>query len=195
LVLIVIEHLEECVFPWLYFEYKNAVRLIGRSNLLFTNVCREDDIKVLKSIAQVTCKSSTELFKEPIVLDPQAKEMLSPEDAKKSTVAIVGGILGDHPPRGRTKTMLTSKFENAIVRSLGPKQLSIDGAAYTAHVVLNHGIPLKEIKFIDGITIRRKIGGIVHEIHLPYRYPVLNNKPIVSIELLEHLKRGLNVNV
>lgn len=193
LVLIVIEHLEEKVYPWLYFEYKNAARLVGEGNLLITNVCRESDIKMLKSIVRVTCKSSTSLFKKPIVLDPLAKEKLTPEDARKSTVAIVGGILGDHPPRGRTRKMLTIKFKDAIVRNLGPKQLSIDGAAYTAHMILNRGIPLENIKFVDGVTIKRKIGGIEHVIHLPYRYPVLNDKPIVSSELIEYLKRGLSI--
>lgn len=186
-VLIVVEHLEKKLYPWLYYEYKHAAQLIGRENFMITNVCNEEEARILKEFAEVTCKSSAELYEDPIVLDPQALELLRPDDAALSEAAVVGGILGDHPPRGRTSVLLTSKFKRPRARSLGPKQLSIDGAAVVAHIVLNEGVPLEAIEFVDGVSLKRVVGGVEHIVSLPYRYPVLGGKPAISEELVEYV--------
>ncbi len=198
-VLIVIEHLEEKVGPWILYEYNNAAKIIGFENLLVTNLC-QDITSTAESLGEPiffkwTCKSVSELYRPDrlIVLDPLAPSRLEPGDSSNKSAAVIGGILGDHPPRGRTRTLLTSRLKGALVRNLGDKQLTIDGASIVAHMVLNVGRPLESIKFVDGIRLRRKLGVFEHEIVLPYRYPVLEDsgKPIVSEKLLRYLERGI----
>jgi len=181
----VIEHLEPTLSRWILIEYENAVRLVGR--IIITNVKNERDREILSKIAVVKSERACELYDKAIILDPQASEELTPEDADKADVVVIGGILGDHPPRGRTKEMLTSTFKNPIARSIGPKQFSIDGAVFVAHMVLNRGYRLDEIEYVDGIILRRNVFGVEHTIELPYRYPIVNGRPLISDKLVEML--------
>lgn len=183
--LFVIEHLEPKVSKWLYYEYEHASRIVGKDRLMFTNVKREGDVKILSSLGTVRKESFIEIFDQEkiVILDPQAEEELKPKDLEGMEAIIIGGILGDHPPRGRTKKLITSRAPKAIARNIGKEQFSIDGAVYVARMV-SEGCELKDIPVKVGLVI--KISDKA-EIYLPYAYPLRDGKPVVSEDLLRYL--------
>ncbi|MCD6114316.1 MAG: hypothetical protein J7J78_03340 [Thermoprotei archaeon] len=199
--LFVIEHLEDEVGKWVLLEYENVARIVGKENLIITNTrnCGE-----LGKIAKCVNKDVTSFLRKHeqdniVVLDPKADKVLEPWDFidNKLNIIIIGGILGDHPPKGRTWKLLTTKILekgfNVKVRNLGKEQLTIDGAAYVAYLIFK-GKRLSEIPFQEGLRIVRKIGLIEHEIILPYKYPVLDGKPLVNPKLIEYLVKGIVVD-
>lgn len=183
--LFVIEHLEENLSEWLLMEYSHAVKIAGRENVIITNVRDEENFKKLSKIAKVERASVREIFldKKLIVLDPQARRCLSPLDAE-ADVVVVGGILGDHPPRRRTRKLLTKFLPRAEARNMGKLQLSIDGAIYVADEVLG-GKHLEEIPMIFGLEIQVSEK---HSVYLPYAYPLVDGKPLISAELVKYLR-------
>ncbi len=174
---IVVEHLESVLSPWVFLEYKHAASLVDR--LLVTNVKDERERACLEPFADVVPESIGELADrgEVLVLDPQAREPLSSEDFARFKYVVVGGIMGDFPPRGRTRKLLTGKL-GAESRTLGPCQLSVDGAAYVAWRVAQGG-SLERIRVALGLTLRQ---GFL-EVKLPYCYPVSEEVVVFSREL------------
>ena len=200
-VLFVIEHLEK-LSPWVFFEYENSSKIVGGNNLLITNVKDESEEKELRKIANVSSRSVKDLVKTEfknyrvIVLDLKAEEQLKPEDFTDKTIVVIGGILGDHPPRERTYKYITKHMiplKNVIIRNLGKEQLTIDGSAYVAYRI-SQGVKLENLEYVYGLKITRKIGSISHEIYLPYKYPVVNGKPLVNEKLLKYLQKGIVVD-
>lgn len=59
------------------------------------------------------------------LLDPKAEKVIAPEDADKFDVFLYGGILGDDPPRDRTKELRKLGFEG---RHLDTVQMTTDTA-------------------------------------------------------------------
>ncbi len=182
--LFVIEHLEPRLSKWVLIEYEHASAIVGRDNLAFTNVKR--GFKSLQRLGRVYRESATELFdrEDAIVLDPKAERLLEPSDFERARVVVVGGILGDHPPRGRTFRLITSKMKRAKPRSLGKCQFSIDGAIYMALKVAS-GVRLSEIPVASSLTL--KCGDL--EIRLPFCYPLVNGRPVISPKLIDYLLR------
>lgn len=180
--LFVIEHLESRLSKWVLIEYEHASLIVGRENLAFTNV--KKGLKVLQKFGKVYRESAIELFdnEKTIVLDPQADELLDPSDFCHAETVVIGGILGDNPPRGRTFKLITSKMKRARARSLGKGQFSIDGAVYVALKVAQ-GVKLSEIPLARSLTLK---SGCL-EVHLPYSYPLVNGKPVISPKLIEYL--------
>ena len=177
----IIEHLEKRIYKWCLIEYKHISKIVGKNNLWFTNT----KSKELKKYGKVFEKSVSELnLKKACILDPDAKKVLNTKDVKKFNYFIFGGILGDYPRKKRTKSELTKKlnFEN---RNIGKKQLSTDNAVYVAKEILN-GKSLNKIKFKDKIEIEL---GKYDSVILPYRYAIVNKKPLISNELITYLKR------
>jgi ribosome biogenesis SPOUT family RNA methylase Rps3 len=193
--LIVIENLEEYPSKWLLAEYRHAARLAG-GRLVITNA--QKCCSIFSGIAKCYELSIVELEgvlysrqENVIVLDPKADQRLSPSEAASAEVIVVGGILGDHPPRGRTKALLSSRLPRALKRSLGSHQLSIDGAVYVAAKVAE-GMELDEIELTVNPTVKIGMGeyGEV-EVELPYAYPLVEGRPLVSSEVIGLLARGL----
>jgi len=189
----VIEHLEPVVSKWMWFEYKNVSRIVGRENLIITNVKDDRERRKLSTIALLVFRESiTETFlienNDLIVLDPQALKELKPSDFSDKTVVVIGGIMGDFPPKGRTKALLCNRLPKAIKRNLGSLQFSIDGAAYIAKMI-SEGHELAEIPIVEGLEIEVSDK---HSIILPYGYPLVNGKPLISEELLEYLKNDID---
>jgi len=180
---IVIEHLMDKLWRWLYIEYVNSIKLFPE--LVITNLPRK--YHNLFPHNNVSDKSVFQLFdiSNTIILDPSAKLQLTSEAIRDNDVLVVGGILGAHPPLGRTRLYLTSRFPGIRSYNIGPKQLSIDGAVYVARKIAE-GCPLASIKFLDNIKIRTWFGSTII---LPYRYPLVGGKPIISKELIKLLKR------
>ena len=188
---VVIEHLEPFLSKWLWLEYKHASQIAGRDNLTFTNVKDDWEYYKLSQIGRVEKASIVELIENGVIgredfifLDPSYSSILHPQDFKSRRGVVVGGILGDHPPRKRTRQLLTSKLARCIARSLGPHQFSIDGSVYMARQVCL-GFKLSEIPIQVGLTI--KVNKF-HEIYLPYAYPLVNGVPLVAPGLIEYLK-------
>jgi len=181
----VIEHLEEEIEKWLYIEYKHASEIVGRENLMFTNVKGVEDRNLLSEFGEVEARSFRDVFRqdEVVILDPKAERKLVTSDFYGKKAVVIGGILGDNPPRGRTQKYLSNLCPKAIKRNLGRKQFSIDGAVYMAKMV-SEGIPLEAIRVVDGLNI--KVDEFV-EIYLPYVYPLNDGKPVIHEELVKYL--------
>lgn len=183
----IIEHLEPKVWKWCLIEYKNISKLVGKNNLWFTNIKPNDKAgKELKKYGKVIKQSVRTLsLTNACVLDPETPKTLNPKETKKFKYYIFGGILGDYPPKKRTKVELTQFIKGAKVRNIGKEQMSTDNAVYTVKKIVN-GTPLKSLKFKDDIEI--EINDI-ESVSLPYRYNLVNGKPFMSKEILAYLKR------
>ena len=188
---VIIEHLEPVLGEWIWLEYRHVSKMVGRDGILFTNVTDRREASKLREIGEVQRDSIVNLI-DPInspmiVLDPQALEQVSPTDFVHSTCLVVGGILGDHPPKGRTKQAITSKMRNSQSRNLGEHQFSVDGAVYMALQVAS-GKQIAEIPIIDGIevTINEHYTNL-----LPFAYPLIKERPLLAPGLRQYLKRGI----
>ncbi|MCS7385625.1 MAG: SAM-dependent methyltransferase [archaeon GB-1867-005] len=188
---VVIEHLEPFLSRWLWLEYRHVSQMVGWDNLIFTNVRGDWECEKLSELGRVERNSVVELIGEGvfshddfIILDPNSPALLCRRDFSCRRGVIVGGILGDYPPRSRTRYFLTSRLPMCVARSLGPHQFSIDGAVYVALKVYG-GAELSEVPIQVGFTIK---DGEHHEIYLPYAYPLVDGSPLVAPGLIEYLK-------
>lgn len=186
--LFIIEHLEPKLSEWLCIEYSHAARIVRQNNLLLTNVKKTKEFQKVKRIAQVERRRVKELFnqKELVVLDPRARKKLSPADVRGKRAVVIGGILGEDPPLGRTRELLTKSLPRALARNLGEHQFAIDGAAYVAKRVLE-GKRLEKVPVQFGLEIRISK---VYSTFLPYAFPLIKGKPLISDELISYLKRA-----
>jgi len=181
----IIEVCEPFISNWLLLEIKHSSIIVGKDKLLITNI-KENYVQYLSKYGKVSSSSIIDLkhfHDKIIILDPLADLTLTPEEASNH-ILVIGGILGDDPPRGRTFKYITSKLPNCKARNLGKKQFSIDGAIYVAKLI-NEGKKLEEIPTMENLVINVDE---FHEIILPYVYPLVNNKPLISDELIEYLK-------
>ncbi|OYT29299.1 MAG: hypothetical protein B6U95_02520 [Thermofilum sp. ex4484_82] len=91
----IIEHLEPVLGRWVWFEYKHASKIVGRENLIFTNVKNWKEAKKLAELGSVFNKSVRELpfsQRKMVVLDPNAKKLLEPKDFRKIIYALMSTI-------------------------------------------------------------------------------------------------------
>lgn len=187
---IIIEHCEEELSPWILLEYRHASIIYGREYLWFTNIPTKYQ-KILSKYGKVRIESVLELIRrneikteEVIVLDPKASRTLTYKDLSEAKYVIIGGILGDYPPKGRTWEYITSRIrENVKAFNIGENQYSIDGAVYyVEHLWRNKD--MSGFKYVDGVILKTDHG----EIKLPYRYPLVNDKPLLADGLEYYLK-------
>jgi len=184
--MLVIEHCEPLLSEWLKLEYQHAVKL-WESETLFTRINDKKTTNFLKKISKIEKKKAKEIFydKECIILDPKAKKPLTTLDFSKIDAIIVGGILGYEKPKGRTKKLITdnSGFET---RHLGKTQLTIDGAVFVTKAI-SLGLKLSDIEISREIEI---IHDNVHSTILPFGYPIINNKPVITPGLVEYITKN-----
>ncbi len=193
---IVIEHCEPFLSKWLLIEYEFASKIIGEENLIFSNVKNMKDAEVLSQYGEVWRESITrkeEIQEKILILDPKAEARLKPFDLKGISYVVVGGILGDHPPRGRTYLFISSKMPLSKKRNIGDWQFSIDGSVYIAWQVI-HGKRLEEIPIVKGVEIVIQKEPFEHIIGLPYAYPLVNGRPLISEKLIEYLKSDVEIS-
>jgi len=188
--LLIVDNWEELLSPWLLSEYSFVADLF-RDNVVFTNVKNEEMLQVLNTLAKATPKNVREFLEvrgipvsRVIVLDPVADEELRPEDLGEAEAVVVGGIMGDYPPKKRTSKLITSKLPGAKARNLGREQLTIAGAAYVLKKILE-GLTLREVDIRFGLTIRLKILDSDIEVFLPYAFPYEEGKPVLPNEYLK----------
>lgn len=183
---LVIENLEPKFSKWLMLEYTHAVELWG-DGLTFANVRDKRLQRALQGLpgVHVSGRSITQLeLGKALVLDPMAKRVLTTEDCRKCDTLVVGGILGGEVMRGRTQKLITRRSK-IPGRSLGPTQLPIDVAVFAARAIAL-GSTLDELEFTKGLTVRYGDG---MEVELPYGYPVVNEKVIMTPGLLPYLAK------
>lgn len=182
---LIIEHCEPTLSDWLLLEYKHSAKLWD-GELIFTRVTEKNTAHFLKPLGIIEREKATEICsgKQCIVLDPQAKKQLTPQDCTASDAIIIGGLLGYEKPQGRTKKLIsdTSEFP---VRHLGKLQLSIDGAVFVAKAI-SLGLHLKDIEIAREIEI---VHDTVHSTILPFGYPIINNKPVITPGLVDYLMK------
>lgn len=169
----VVEVMEPFLSPWLFLELLHISEIVGRSNLWITRVRRKCEREVLTPVANLLSEKSIVELEDKIpsdakviVLDPAAESQLSAEDFTGLTFVIIGGIMGSHPPSGRTRKELTLRMKRALARGLGPHQLTVNGAAYVARKVCE-GLSLSEIPLVKGLSLHTRYGTT----ELPYAFP------------------------
>jgi len=179
----ILEHLEPKLFKWCLIEYTNISKIIGKNNLWFTNIKRKS--KKLEKLGKVFKQSVKELnLNNVCVLDPEAKQTLSPSDKNKFKYFVFGGILGDYPPKKRTKKELTKFLPEAEVRNIGKKQFPTDQAFLVTKRILS-GASFKSLKFKYKLTIPISK---YSDVTLPFNYLVENNKPTINPRIISYLK-------
>jgi len=180
----VIEHLEPTVGKWCKIEYANISKIVGKNNLMFTNLKKQTPF--LKKLGKTSNKSVSKLnLNNVCILDPEAKEILTPKDAKKFDYFIFGGILGDYPPKKRTKQELTKFMPNVEKRNIGKRQFPTDNAVKVVQEIIN-GKKFQDLKFKYKLTIRTSKFA---EVTLPFNYLLVNNKPFIQDKIVTFLKR------
>ena len=183
--LLVVEHCEKGLSEWLTLEYRHAANIWPR-HTLFTNVKSPATAAKLRAYGEVTREKANDHLAghRCLILDPKAAAPLTPHDFTGLYAVIIGGILGYKTPRGRTKALISdhSSFET---RHIGSIQLTIDGAAFVAKAIAL-GMTLEDIEIAYEVEITHNP---VHSTVLPFGYPVIDGKPIITPGLIEYLTR------
>ncbi len=188
--LIIIEHLESELSPWILLEYRHASKLAGKDNIMYTNVPLRYH-NILSLYGRVSEHSVLDIFDHGrlLILDPKADKPLSKNDLEGIDAVVIGGILGDHPPKGRTYKLLSSLAKGSLTRNIGEGQYSIDGAVYVVLEVFRRGC-LECIDYIDGVELSKRIGNEEIKVFLPFRYPIVDNRPFLAPGLKEYILEG-----
>lgn len=184
----VIEHLEPKLHGWCLIEYEHISEIVGKDNLIFTNVNKKDKNK-LKKYGAVYDKGISGLsFNKLCVLSQYSKKTLTTDDKNKFQYFVFGGILGDSPSKKRTNIFIDNLKKHKIkfsTRNLGKKQMPTDVAVYVAKKILD-GKRLNNLKFVDELEIEINEN---ESVTLPFRYVVDNNKLVIDEKLVEHLRK------
>jgi len=187
---IIIEHLEHEISPWLLLEYRHVSRIHGKERVWFTRVPIRYH-RLLGLYGHVFEESVIELLvkgfinpSQTIVLDPLAPCKLQYSDLVAAKYVVIGGILGDHPPRGRTRIRITSRVPSTVrAFNIGEEQYSIDGSAYYVKYLVEYKSD-EGFQYIDGVRVEIEYGYV----YLPYRYPLVDGKPLLADGLEYYLK-------
>lgn len=178
----IIEHMEKKLYKWCFLEYQHISSIVGKENLVFTNL-NNNQAEKLSPFGECHTKSITKLnFEKMCVLDPEVEKTLSTEDAKVFDFLVFGGILGDNPPRKRTKEELI--LEGVERRNIGKEQFPTDNAIYVCKQIID-GKRMQDLKFQDEAEIDIAPG---ESVILPFRYVLINGKPLISEQLLKYIK-------
>lgn len=214
---LIIENCEKQLSEWLFLEYSHSIQIW--ENIVFTNIpkhfeklkeiahteeksfsefLKENHEKLFinkeniatksknsKEISEYNKKTFSKIFNgKTIVLDPFAKKELKTNDFKNCDFIVVGGILGDKKFTGKTKKLISDKL-NCEKRNLGKIQLPIDISVFVAKLIYL-GKKLKEIEITNEVEIFLSEN---HTITLPYGYPIINGKILITPKLVEYLRK------
>lgn len=212
----IIEHMEEddettkTVPPWVLLEYSHMRTLAGPDgHVHFTHLspsaCTWLNEKLTELESDGTTLAKVSVHQSALVdilapklftsldrvclLDPKAKEELKPEDGDgRFDCFLFGGILGDDPPRDRTSELRVLGFPS---RYLGPVQMTTDTALGVTKLVVQDGIALDKIRYVDMPTIRFNSK---ESVEMPFRYIAMGDgcEPILPPGMKELLHEDLN---
>jgi len=184
----VVEHLEPELYEWCLIEYEHISKIVGKNNLIFTDI-KHKDLNKLKKYGEVYEKSISKLnFKNICVLSQYSAKTLISDDKNNLEYFVFGGILGDNPAKKRTIELTEEMKKKGVkfeTRNLGEKQMPTDTAVYVAKKILD-GKKLEDMKFVDELEIEVNEN---ESVTLPFRYVVDNKKLIISERLVEHLRK------
>jgi ribosome biogenesis SPOUT family RNA methylase Rps3 len=185
----IIEHLEPELFEWCLIEYEHISELVGKDNLILTNIGKKD-LKKLSKFATVYTKRLCELELPGLcVMSQYADKELSTEDKGKFQYLVFGGILGDNPAKKRTNGLISSLTDAKVSfeqRSLSWRQMPTDNAVYVSKKIIG-GAKLNDLHFVDHLEIEIDDG---ESIMLDFRYIVDGKKVIISPKLVEYLRKN-----
>jgi ribosome biogenesis SPOUT family RNA methylase Rps3 len=183
--IIVIEHCEPELYAWSLLEYTQLSHYIDHSQLWFTRIS-SSDLGTVKHLGRAFNLPASALVDpaKTIVLDPQATQELTSADLDHFDYFVIGGILGDAQFNQRTGTQVTSSIHGAQLRHLGPKQFSVDNAVFVTLQILS-GKSLSDMHFVDELELEFSES---ESVSLPYRYPVIDGKPLINPDLITHLR-------
>lgn len=200
----IIEHMEEGFSEWVTLEYMQILKDVKPGNLILTSLPEgttdENIPKQLKELGlRWTTRNLTEIPHlspneyEPLsagrvcLLDPRAEIDLQPTDRTQFDYFVFGGILGDHPPRDRTKELQNTYPDLLVGRRLGDKQMTTDTAVRTTQIIIEGQKPFEDIQFIDYPEFRFSK---TEATEMPFRYVLgSDGKPILPSGMLELIKK------
>ncbi|CZT17412.1 related to DUF431 domain protein [Ramularia collo-cygni] len=183
----IVEHLDTELEDWQSLEYttisaestatSNKFLLSGLDASLLSPSTPSGALNSKIPDSSKTTTSVEKLYPDPearkrvCLLDPKGAKDLSPEDGDEFDAFLFGGILGDDPPRDRTADLRKLGFPG---RRLGPEQMTTDTAVRTTRMVVQQGILLGDIDYVDrpDIEIRDDEGKVVkgETIEMPFKY-------------------------
>ncbi|KAJ3032162.1 UNVERIFIED_CONTAM: hypothetical protein HDU68_000001 [Siphonaria sp. JEL0065] len=191
----IVEHLEEGLSEWVQLEYSNMIKQVGKGNLILANMTPATIELVPQHIREgAVCTQETALkyaggIEKVLLLDPSATQELGPEDGKPEAgfeYLLFGGILGDDPPRDRTKELRVQGFAG---RHLGNYQMTTDTAVLVSRRVVEGGFKLSELTFVDKPDLQLDLH---QSVEMPFRYLVEDGKPVLPAGFLDLLRKTNN---
>lgn len=190
--------MEDELDEWSTLEYLNIAKHVGDDNLILSHMSdslnqnlpsriRDAPIQKTQKTVLELSQGDDKLFDHEriLLLDPASPTALSPEDASNYSGLLFGGILGDDPPRDRTKELRVMGF---ATRHLGPVQMTTDTAVLVAQNVLEGQTPLDKLVFVDRPEIKL---GKKEVVEMPFRYLVNDEgNPKLPDGMLELLRKS-----
>ena len=192
--LVVIENLEYYPSRWLVEEYVESYRFSASRgyDLVVTGVVNPVMAAYLESRGVAFSRRPGYAYNrgDCILLSLDAGRRLEPWEAESAYCVIVGGIMGDHPPRGRTRLLRYQVYTAPALRHVGRVQFSIDGAVKMAILVAS-GRSIDEIEVASPvyIDVDTPMGRV--EVELPYGYPVIDGSPSIPRGVVDLVRRGI----
>lgn len=186
---IVIENMEDPT-PWVVGEYLHSYRIAGK-RILVSNapIKMIETLKKMEPELEATPQPASEVCrrKKTLLLDPDAHTRLDPILLRRYDCVVVGGIMGDYPRKGRTK-IIRETMPWADTANIGPEQFSVDGTVYVI-VSMLEGKRLEDIPVVKRpeIEIRTPLGS--YTLELPFAYPLVDGKPLISEDVIWYLSR------
>ncbi|KAL8935271.1 MAG: hypothetical protein Q9216_005505 [Gyalolechia sp. 2 TL-2023] len=183
----VVEHLDPECGPWSTLEYLTIAKESADSGAHFCLSSAPTDLDLAESLRgfqglEIERRSVEEIYRDckdrVCLLDPAAKEELSPKDADEFDVFVFGGILD------RTSELRKKGFPG---RRLGPIQMTTDTAVRVTRMVIQEQTSMNEIPYIDHPEIRID----EHEsTEMPFRYVKdAEGKPVMPEGMLDLIKK------
>lgn len=155
------ENTPESLPPWVMLEYSHILERTYRPNrqnqVYFSNLSTKSASTLSSQLesgssTSISQRSAAHPLSESVealiaagklpakprvcLLDPKAEKAICPEDAEEFDAFLFGGILGDDPPRDRTKELRKLGFPG---RHLDKVQMTTDTAVYVTSLVIDDG--------------------------------------------------------
>jgi ribosome biogenesis SPOUT family RNA methylase Rps3 len=185
---LIIENREEHISDWLMAEYSHSGSIWPGT--LFTNVRDREMTGLLQSAGTPVKEDVLEYTggKRCIILDHQSQVELKPGDFENADYIVVGGILGYDRPKGRTRELITKRFDPSanLFRNMGSIQLTIDSAVFVARAIFL-GAALSELDITSEVEL---MWDDMHSTLLPYGYPIVDGKVLMTPGLVDIIRQS-----
>lgn len=189
----VVEHIDDGFYEWSIIEYTSIVRMTDQPVIISNLKHFLPQAQELLPTAHCFAESFSTMVTDPqrvCLLDMRAELTLTPEDSQHFDFYLFGGILGDHPPRDRTKQLRDCNFP---MRHLGPIQMPTNTALNVVKLIIEDSQLFEDLKFVDHpeIAIRSEECEEIIEME-GFRYLAdSNGKPIIEPDLMPLLAKDL----